>query len=400
MSKTLLFVDRDTEVLRALRRLFFHTAYETHYTTDTAEALELLDEHRVDLLITDLHMPDVAGGTFIDVVKERFPLTLRVALTGYREEKASRAGLDDNLVKFHLFKPWDKEELLAMVDRLFALEDTLSDRKLLNIINNLEKLPTVPDLYERLNHMIEEEASINEITRMLEEDQSISSRILRVANSAFYSAKTGSINQAILYIGLLNVKNIVLSNSVFSTLVDERAKGERLWEHASLSNKLFHLFYNEILGKRVPDEYASAGLLHDVGRVVIINNYPDAYFDLVSRAREVEDVEYMGVEKSLIGANHAKIGGYLLNWWGIPLPIVEAALYHHDPLNPAVINKEMVAMVHLANYYSWRLLHEGTEVIIAFEEAVFDRIDKKEQAFERLIARQRDTLMAPFEDKE
>jgi HD-like signal output (HDOD) protein len=400
MSKTLLFVDRDSEVLRALRRLFFHTAYETHYTTDTAEALELLDEHRVDLLITDLHMPDVAGGTFIDVVKERFPLTLRVALTGYREEKASRAGLDDNLVKFHLFKPWDKEELLAMVDRLFELEDTLSDRKLLNIINNLEKLPTVPDLYERLNHMIEEEASINEITRMLEEDQSISSRILRVANSAFYSAKTGSINQAILYIGLLNVKNIVLSNSVFSTLVDERAKGERLWEHASLSNKLFHLFYNEILGKRVPDEYASAGLLHDVGRVVIINNYPDAYFDLVSRAREVEDVEYMGVEKSLIGANHAKIGGYLLNWWGIPLPIVEAALYHHDPLNPAVINKEMVAMVHLANYYSWRLLHEGTEVIIAFEEAVFDRIDKKEQAFERLIARQRDTLMAPFEDKE
>lgn len=52
------------------------------------------------------------------------------------------------------------------------------------------------------------------------------------------------------------------------------------------------------------------------------------------------------------------IGGYLLNWWEIPLPIVEAATYHHDPLNPNVINKELVSVVHVANYYSWDLTHE------------------------------------------
>ncbi len=396
MSKTLLFVDDDKDVLQALRRLFFHTTYETLYTTDPVEALSLLEAHRVDLLIADLTLPSVEGKAFIEVVKRRFPLTLRVALSGYSDQVDSRAGLDNNLVKFHLFKPWDKDELLTMVDRLFALESTLTNKRLLNTINNLEKLPTVPNLYERLNRMIDQEASINDITGILEEDQSISSRMLRVANSAFYSAKTGSIHQAILYIGLLNVKNIVLSNSVFSTLVDERAKGERLWEHASLSNKLFHLFYNEILRKKVPDEFASAGLLHDVGRVVIINNFPDAYFELVDAAREVEDVEYMGVEKTLIGADHAKIGGYLLNWWGIPLPIVEAALYHHDPLNPSVINKEMVAMVHLANYYSWSLLHEGADVIIAFEEEIFGRIGRKRKTFDSLIARHKTGLMAPF----
>lgn len=372
--KSILFVDDEVQILKALKRLFHNGNYEVMFAENANEALQILESREFDLIITDVRMPEMDGFELLKIVKEKYPLTLRVTLSGYTDSKNILKALEDNLAKLYIFKPWDNQELLSTIDRLFEVQALLNDSDLLALINNITDLPTVPNLYREICQLIEEDSSIELIARKIEMDQSIASKILRVANSAFYGAKTGNIVQAIMYIGLTNVKNIVLSNSVFNEFGNHKNSHFSLWEHVNITNKLMNAIYSRLLGKKVPNVFASAGLLHDVGRVIVLNYYMNVHEQMLTEAAAHPEKSIIELENELIGTNHQYIGGYLLNWWEIPHPIVEAAMFHHDPLNPIVINKELVCVVHLANYYSWQLLKD--EVFQEhLEEAVFDILE-------------------------
>lgn len=372
--KSILFVDDEVQILKALKRLFHNSNYEVLFAENAKEALQILTTRSVDLIVTDVRMPDMDGYQLLRIVKEKYPLTLRVTLSGYTDSKNILKALEDNLAKLYIFKPWDNQELLTTIDRLFEVQALLNNTNLLALINNITDLPTVPTLYKDICQLIEEDSSIDHIAKKIEMDQSIASKILRVANSAFYGAKTGNIVQAIMYIGLTNVKNIVLSNSVFNEFGGHKNMHFSLWEHVNITNKLMNAIYSRLLGKKVPNVFASAGLLHDVGRVIVLNYYMDVHEKMIDAAIADPERCITDLENEFVGTNHQYIGGYLLNWWEIPHPIVEAAMFHHDPLNPIVINKELVCVVHLANYYSWEILKD--EVFKEhLEESVFDVLD-------------------------
>lgn len=371
--KTILFVDDEVQILKALKRLFHNSDYEVLFAESGAEALGVFSEKAIDLVVTDIRMPEMDGFELLRQIKHLSPLTLRVTLSGYTDSKNILKALEDNLAKLYVFKPWDNQELITTIDRLFEVQALLNNTNLLDLINNITDLPTVPMLYHDICNLIEQDASIDQIAKKIEQDQSIASKILRVANSAFYGAKTGNITQAIMYIGLTNVKNIVLSNSVFNEFGNNKNLHYNLWEHVNITNKLMNAIYPRLLGKKVPNVFASAGLLHDVGRVIVLNYFLDIQDNMLTAAKEGPNNCITDLENEFIGTNHQLIGGYLLNWWEIPHPIVEAAMFHHDPLNPVVINKELVAVVHLANYYSWEIL--GDDVFQEhLVEGVFDAL--------------------------
>jgi len=279
---------------------------------------------------------------------------MRMALSGYTDSRNIYKALEENLAKMYMFKPWDNKELMSIIDRMFELEDVLTNKQIMNLINNINDLPTMPDLYIKIKNLIAEEADIDRIAHAVEMDQASSTRILRIANSAYFGAKTGSIAQAIMYIGLINVKSIVLSNSVFKMEGPAKNEIKNLWRNATLTNRFCNLFYQDILKKRIPNVFASAGLLHNIGMVVLLaqhnGQYEAAMAEVVRSGRNIIDVE-----RELFGITHQEIGGYLLNWWEIPLPIVEAALYHHSPQDERVINRELVHVVHLSNYFAWKV---------------------------------------------
>ena len=342
MSKVILFVDDEVQILKSLKRLFRGSGYEVYFAESGMRALEILQTQHVDLMVTDIRMPVMDGFELLKKVKSDYPLTLRVALSGFTDNRKIYTALENNLAKLYMFKPWDNSELLTTIDKIFELETALKDKDLLDMINNLDEIPSIPMLYREISRLVEEDASIEDIAKKIEQDQAIASKILKVANSAFYGAKTGSITQAIMYIGLINVKNIVLTNSVFNNFGSRIEYHDLLWRHVNLTNKIVNIIYQRCLNKRLPNVYASAGLLHDIGRIILLRFFEDKY---------VEVLEY-------IGFDHQQVGGYLLSWWEIPVPIVEAALYHHDPMSDMVMNKELVQVVHIANYYSWKFLGE------------------------------------------
>lgn len=385
MSKTILFVDDEKQILRALKRLFIRSEYETFYAESGEMALEILEENKVDLVITDIRMPLMDGYQLLRTVKEKYPLTLRVALSGYTDNIKIYKALEDNIVKLYLFKPWNNDELKDVIDKIFEQEEILQDKNLLKLINNINDLPTVPDLYGQISKLIENGADIDEISKVIEKDPAISSRILRVANSAFYGTKTGSVKQAIIYIGLTSVKNIVLTNSVFKELKSDQVEKELLWKHVSLTNAYANLIYSEFINKKMPSTFASAGLLHDIGKVVIYQHFKEKKEAVLKMVLENQGISTWEAEKEIIGVSHQEIGGYLLNWWELPFPIVEAALFHHNPMAENIINKELVSVIHLANYYSWKTL-DSKLFRNALKEEVFTYLKVDRAEFEAFIA--------------
>ncbi len=386
--KSILFVEDEEYVVKSLEESLSESGYTTHVANNGQEALEMLSDTHFDIVISDVMMPDMDGVDFLETVKNDHPSTLRLALSGYSESTKIPKALEDNVAKLYMRKSWDSSEMIQTVNKMSDLQDVLSDHRILKLITSIKDLPSIPNLYYDIASMIRQEKDIEKIAAEIMKDQAVTSQILRVANSAFYGAKTGSLLQAIMYIGLSNVKNIVLTNSVFDLETVQNFNVSLLWEHAVMTNKMAHLIYEECLGKKMPVIYASAGLLHDIGKILMYKYYDVKYEELIEEARNghgrIVDLEFKHLELT-----HQELGGYLLNWWDLPLPIVEATLYHHRPLDPRVINKELVSVIHIANYCSWHYF-ERQEYENMMNPEVFDVLGIQEEDVMRVCEKYKD----------
>jgi len=385
MSQSILFVDDEKQILKSLKRLFALSDYNTFFANDGREALDILDKESIDLVVTDIRMPYMDGYELLSKIKEKHPMVLRLVLSGFTDILKINKALEDNLAKLYIFKPWDNQQLIQIIDKVFQLEKVLKSKKLLNLINNLDDIPTKPNLYSELCNLIKKDVSIRKISDKIEEDQSIAARVLHVANSAFNNGKTGSVKSAIAYLGLSSVKKIVLSNSVFDYAKIKSPIKNLLWDHVKLTNKMVLLIYEKLLNKKIPDSHEAAGLLHDVGKIILLSNFEKEYLESHKLAIKNDDKNIIDTEKSIFGITHQEIGGYLLNWWELPYPIVEAALYHHNPCDEKIINRELVAIVHLANYYSFSVLNHELCKISKLNDSVFDILSVSTKNFEKFF---------------
>jgi len=313
IKRRILFVDFDNTTLQTLRRLFFNMEYNCFFAQNVKDAFKIIKDYDIELLITEITMPEMDGCEFLSKVKKKHPEIIRVALTGYSNKEKAFHLLEQNLIKSYLIKPWNNIKLVGSIKRIFQLQDILTNEELVNYIADMESLPTVPAIYQKINEMLMRNESVEKITREIEKDQSLTLKILKVANSAFYESHTGSVKQAIMIIGLINVKNIVISNALFNA--KDVDKAEILWEHAITTNKIAGYIYKRIMLKKIPSEYSSAGLLHDVGRVIIMNylKIENGKIDILLNNNPVDLDSRMGYEKKLIGFDVKTLGNSIAN---------------------------------------------------------------------------------------
>lgn len=384
-EKRILIVDDEAHIIKSLSRLFMDTDYEV-FTADSAEAgLKIIADEKIDLVISDMRMPFMDGYDFLKLVKEKCPNTIRVILSGYSEETTIFKAILHDVAKIYILKPWDNTELLKRIAQLFETEDILKSRNLLNTINNIE-LPTIPSSYQCILSMIEKDYDITVITEEIEKDPAISSKLLHLANAAIYGLKTGSVKKAAIYIGLQSLKNLMFSMSIInadSTPLSENEYMERLWKHSVLTSKTLHIIYQEFLHKSIPEAAQSAGILHNIGEIVMLKNYKSAFYQLRNSSLN-SNISIIDAEKTEYTVSHQELGGHLANWWGLPFQIVEVALFHHNPLDDQVIHTTLVDSVHIAQYYAWELLGEA-ECSPLYTEA-FERNDINKQDFDTYIS--------------
>lgn len=359
MAKSIMLVDDERQILRAFSRLFVDSEHEIHLVDNGRDALALLSKTHVDMVISDMRMPEMDGYALLREVKAKYPDTVRLILSGYADERIIFDALQNNLAKLYLFKPWNNEELLGIINRILGAEDELKAMRLFETINGLDDLPTHLTTYNRLAGLIGEDAGMDEIATVIEADPAITTRVLRIANSAFYGTSTGSVHQAITYLGLINVRNIVLTSSIFESSPSiplVRKRMDLLWRQSALTSRIMILIYQRILNRKPAADILSAGLLHDIGKLILLSRFPDAYGKLYENP-DLKDIPWQDeMETELFGSTHTDIGAYLLNWWGLPFSLMEASRYHHNPGDPRAVNRDLVSVIHLADCLAWELL--------------------------------------------
>jgi putative nucleotidyltransferase with HDIG domain len=212
-------------------------------------------------------------------------------------------------------------------------------------LRKLEGLPTLPPIVQKLSALIEDErTSLHQIADLIEKDQVITTKVLRLANSAFYGfpRKVSTVQQAMMLLGMNVLKILIMTSSIFDIIHKEDVG---LWEH-SIGVAACAKIIAEKTEIKDPQEIATAGLLHDLGRVIEMVTFKEEYRDIMALISQGEDP--LQAEVKVLGIDHAEIGGFLMRQWNLPERLIEAVSAHHH-LNLSVKYKKESACLHLSD---------------------------------------------------
>jgi HD-like signal output (HDOD) protein/ActR/RegA family two-component response regulator len=354
MKKRLLFVDDDSNLLMGLKRSLhsMHEEWEMEFADSGASALEMLDRP-FDVVVSDMRMPGITGLELLNAVQERFPQTVRILLSG----QSDRQSILDSAARAHqyLSKPFDARQLKTLLSQTIALGDLLDNASLKSFISRLSSIPSLPNLYlEVMDALRASDPSPAKIGDIIARDMGMTAKILQVANSVAYAARSEITQpeQAVLRIGLETVQSLVLSVSIFSSLsakLQAAYSVDNLWQHSNLTGQYCRAIARaEGIAANSSGAYVSAGLLHDIGKLIIASSDPDLAQTIPDIA-SADGRAVWQVEKEMLGCTHAEVGAYLLGIWGLPFPIVEAVAWHHRPSESAASEMSPLAAVHVAN---------------------------------------------------
>lgn len=357
MKKRILFVDDEPQVLEALEDLLFRyqAKWEMVFASSAANALDQMREAAFEVIVTDVRMPGMDGIVLLQIVRDKYPETIRIALSGQTEMEGSlRAML---VLHQFLYKPCDPGVLEGTIERACDLRALVGTDSVRKIVGGLKRLPTLPSVYTDLQQALADQRSgardigSKDIARIIEQDIGMCAKVLQLVNSAFFALgrRITVINDAVAYLGTEMINQIVLGASVFDRRsLDPRAglSQEALRDHALLVAGIARRIMEG--DRRQAADAWMAGLLHDIGKLVLAAELPAQLAEALASARRSQR-PFFEAEQELYGTTHAEIGAYLLGTWGLPSPIVEAVANHHAPDRVKHMGLDILAAVHAAD---------------------------------------------------
>jgi HD-like signal output (HDOD) protein len=312
-----------------------------------------MEEAPFDVVISDMRMPGMNGAELLNEVLKRHPKTIRLILSGYADR--------DLILKCvgsthqYLAKPCDAKALKMIVQRATQLEQSLKSEELRQLVARCTALPSVPALYSEIIEVLQKtDADVGTIGDIIVKDGAMTAEILKLVNSAFFGLghEISNPGEAIAYLGTDIIKSLILTVHAFSHAEMIPIEGfslEMLWAHSlEVANAAKSVAFYEGADKKVVDETYVAGLLHDVGKLLLASNLPGEYQKAL-RIMAERKAPLAVAEREVFGADHADIGGYLLGLWGLPVPVVEAIALHHRPDTTLLRSFSPLTALHVGN---------------------------------------------------
>jgi HD-like signal output (HDOD) protein len=232
------------------------------------------------------------------------------------------------------------------------------------LVANIRDLPPMPNVVARILELLASpDCELKSLTDAMSHDPALVARLIKVSNSSLYGGyrDTGSINQAIVRLGMRTTRSVVLAASTRALFPMDSTRrgllGRALWEHAVHSG-LAARCVAEFTRRADPDEAFAAGVLHDIGKVIILLNQPDAYAE-VQRRLEQGAPDSVTVERAVLGFDHCRVGDLLLSNWSMPGNLRAAARWHHDAAEAGDL-AGLVQVVACGELLSHRLHDDGS----------------------------------------
>lgn len=355
MSKRILFVDDEPMILEAIQHSLrnMRAEWEVKFANSGVEALETMAQIPFDLVITDMRMPGMDGAQLLELVKAKYPRTVRIILSGQSDRETILRSVGPS--HQYLAKPCDVDELKIRLTRAFALRDMLDNPRLKEILSRLKSVPSLPALYCAVSEALRSpETSLKQMGDLVAQDMGMCAKVLQLVNSAFFglACHVSSPHEAIAMIGFENLKALVLSVEVFSSFEGEpMPRLNFLWKH-SMATACFAKAIAKVQKspREMVDDAFTAGLLHDIGRLVLASAFADEY-QKVLRLAEESGTGLAACEAEAFGCGHHAAGAYLLGLWGLADSVVEAVAWHHQPARAAPTSFSVLIAVHAADCY-------------------------------------------------
>lgn len=250
------------------------------------------------------------------------------------------------------------------------------------LVQKIKDLPTIPSVLMKLLALsVDSSTNADNLAEIIGIDQTISAKLLRLSNSAFYGCrgKVTSIPRAIMILGFNEVKSLALGMSVFNAF--SKAKGgkkginiENLWKHSIATAALSKFLAGKISDEK-PDSIFTAGLLHDIGKVVFLNSFQEEYKRVGEIVAETGGPISDG-EIKVFGADHHIIGEWLCKKWKMPEEIRQCVRYHSNPSGAKEEFRHCVDVVHVANAIAGKILvgYSGDELTPEPESETLERL--------------------------
>jgi len=381
LKKRILFVDDEPMVLKGLQRTLrkMRDVWEMAFASSAQEALAILDNNPMDVIISDMKMPEMDGTQLLAQVKQRHPHVVRLILSGHVEQETTIKSVQ--FAHQCLSKPCDVEVLKQTLAKLFALRDILSDESIKKIVSQIESLPSLPAIYTQIMaEMQSEDPSIKNVGAIIGRDISMTAKILQVVNSVFFGLpqKISNPQQAVMLLGLEAIKSLVLSVKIFSEFSQKKNSWfdmDAIFNHSiSVSTHAKAIVRSEKMDQDVINYSLMAGLLHDLGKLILATNFKDTYRQLLTESQN-SNLELWELEHETFGTSHAEIGAYLMGLWNLENPIIEAIAFHHCPAKSVSTQMGLLAAVHVAN----ALVHadglpQDQQMDLQYDEEYLDRL--------------------------
>lgn len=371
--KRILFVDDESRILEGIRRMMHadRDRWEMQFALGGEAALQACMANSFDVVVSDLRMPGMDGATLLHHIRDRYPGTARIVLSGYSEAALAERAVP--VAHRFLSKPCHASEFRSAIERVCSLQDILDKPEIRKIVGTVSELPSLSSTYMRLMQAVNNpNTAINQVAEIIEQDVAMSAKVLQLANSAFFglAQKVTSLTSAATYLGMATIKNLALASEAFRVFVPDARIPPSFCESIQK-----HSQSTSAIAGRLPveqgfrDVTAVAALLHDIGSLILACKMPEEFCSTRSMAIELGCKIYE-VEEDLLGTSHAEIGAYLLGLWGISNPAVEAIAHHHKPTRIPHSGFDSTVAVYVADLLSHELeMHPEDSMGLEIEES-------------------------------
>jgi putative nucleotidyltransferase with HDIG domain len=318
-----------------------------------ADAINCLTAGRFDAVLADLHLDGLSGLQLANHVSRQWPRTHRILLAdlGDLDSLLRCVGISHQF----LARPCDAHRVRSVLERAFQLEAWLPQEAVQRVLGNLPKLPSTPAQYGALVTELERDPALpGQADQLVMQDPAMAAKTLQLVNSAAYGLPLDEADPAaaVRDLGVLTMRRLLLlahSYSAFKEIEGGTATIEALVYHSRRTSCLAHQI--AVMEGAPPDvarQAATAGLLHDVGKIALAANAPDGFRRTQGQLRSGTQPDWE-VEHHCFGVDHAEVGGCILAAWGLPIAIIEAVSLHHHPTRILGDGFRPLTAVHAAN---------------------------------------------------
>jgi putative nucleotidyltransferase with HDIG domain len=332
-ERRLLVVGSDDALVRRLQTLLDNgsTRWRVAGTRSAEQALMLLHEAPIDVVLCELATPQPSAWDFLAKVKLHFPAVARVVLAhASQKDQVFRV---INIAHQVLPTPATDAALRDALERGCALQALFSNTSVNRLVGKLDKLPSVPRTYvELMDAAARPNSNMADLAAIVERDPAMTVKVLQLGNSAFFGTtqRMASIQQAMAYLGVDLLKGLILNAQVFSSFEQQPISGFSIEVFQKYSLSVARLAKKLLRDPKQSQEAFTAGLLHDLGKMVLAVQHPELFAKTMERMVESGEPLYV-VETRMLGVSHAEVGATVLASWGLPFAVVEAVAYHHTP---------------------------------------------------------------------